>query len=187
MAVQYHLYQIEAKAAAAGGAVPGALLPVERLIQMGQSVLPDMRFCVFHRHSWTPVLPAAPDTDPGPIRRIEGGVGDQVPQHLSQQNCIPDCGDPRRQFLVQMLAPLLQKPGVQLQLLLKQGGKLHRLLFHRCGSGLHPGDGQHLLNQVLHAPRHLKRAKQILVPVLINSYALQHSGQLSLQDGDRGL
>lgn len=89
MAVQYHLYQIEAKAAAAGGAVPGALLPVERLIQMGQSVLPDMRFCVFHRHSWTPVLPAAPDTDPGPIRRIEGGVGDQVPQHLSQQNCIP--------------------------------------------------------------------------------------------------
>ena len=77
VAVQYHLYQIETQAAAAGGAVSGALLPVERLIQMGQGVLPDMRLCVFHRHSWTPVLTAAPDADLGSIRRIEGSVGDQ--------------------------------------------------------------------------------------------------------------
>lgn len=90
MAVQYYLYQIEAKAAAAGGAVPGALLPVERLIQMGQSVLPDMRFCVFHRHSWTPVLPAAPDTDPGPHpenrgRRWRSGSPAPFPAELHPQ------------------------------------------------------------------------------------------------------
>ena len=85
-----------------------------------------------------------------------------------------------------MLPPLLQQSAIQLQPLLDQSGEFYRFLFHHCGAGFHPGDGQHLLNQILHAPCHLKGTQQILVPVLIDADALQHPGQLSLQDGDRG-
>ena len=89
MAVQYHLYQIETKTATARGAVPGALLPIERFVQMGQSVLPDMCSHILHKHSRTPILPATPDTNLCSIRRVEGGIGNQVPQHLSKKSCIP--------------------------------------------------------------------------------------------------
>ena len=77
-----YLRQIESQAASAHAAAAGALLPVESLKKMSQSLLADMGPRVFDAERRRFSKAAAPDADSGPFRGVEGGVGEQVPHGL---------------------------------------------------------------------------------------------------------
>ena len=83
--VQDHFHQIEPQSAAAGAPVPGTLLPVKGFKQVGQGISADPRSGVLHTQGGAALQPAAPNPDFRPLRRVAGGVGEQVAHGLPQQ------------------------------------------------------------------------------------------------------
>ena len=83
--VQDHLHQIESQAAASGAPASGPLGPVKGIKEMGQGYLRDPGPGVLHRQGGTAVPETAPHPDLRILRRVEGGVGQQVPHRPAQQ------------------------------------------------------------------------------------------------------
>ena len=154
---------------------------------MGQGVGADLRPAVFHGEGGAAVQPAAPHAHLRPFRGVEGGVGQEIAHNLFQHGLIPGDRHARRQIGDQPLPPQAEHLIVLREPPPEKGGQVHALPTHLRGACLHAGDGEHLADEALHAPGDLQGTEQILVPVPISAHAVQHPGELALEDGDRRL
>ena len=96
MAFQNHTHQIKAQAAAAGGAAPGRILPVEGLKEMRKGIVSDMRAGIFNPENRTSLFHAAPYADFGGFRRIVGGIGEEISDGFTKEGRVSGYKKSRR-------------------------------------------------------------------------------------------
>ena len=120
-----------------------------------------------------------------PLRRMEGGVGEEVPHRLPQQPRVPFGAAPLLQFRPDPDFPLGEEFPAAGKALCYNGPEV--------GFPARPfprfqfGDGQQLLHQRLHPAHHLQAPPQVLLPVGVDPDPVQHPGELAFDHRQRGL